>query len=62
MKFVMSYSCGESGEYHTLVTDGPIFHRPLAFKTGKILDFGMTRWWIWCRHKRIYRRNRHPGR
>ena len=41
MKFVMSYSCGESGEYHTLVTDGPIFHRPLAFKTGEILDFGM---------------------
>lgn len=33
--------CGENGEYHTLVTDGPIFHRPLAFKTGEILDFGM---------------------
>lgn len=41
MNFVLSYSCGKSGEYHTPVTDGPIFHRPLAFKTGKILDFGM---------------------
>lgn len=41
MNFVLSYSCGESGEYHILVTDGPIFHRPLAFKTGEILDFGM---------------------
>ncbi len=35
MKFVMSYSCGESGEYHTLVTDGPIFHRPSPSKRGK---------------------------
>ena len=41
MKFVLSYSCGESGEYHTPVTDGPIFHRPLAFKTVEILDLGM---------------------
>ena len=32
--------CGENGEYHTLVMDGPIFHNPLAYKTGKIIDFG----------------------
>lgn len=32
--------CGENGEYHTLVMDGPIFHKPLAYKTGKIIDFG----------------------
>ncbi len=32
--------CGENGEYHTLVTDGPIFRRPLAFQTGGILRFG----------------------
>ena len=32
--------CGENGEYHTLVVDGPIFQKPLAYKTGKILDFG----------------------
>ena len=32
--------CGENGEYHTLVVDGPIFQKPLAFQTGGILDFG----------------------
>lgn len=32
--------CGENGEYHTLVVDGPIFQKPLAYRTGKILDFG----------------------
>ena len=32
--------CGENGEYHTLVVDGPVFHKPLEFSTGKILDFG----------------------
>lgn len=24
-----AHPCGENGEYHTLVTDGPLFHRPL---------------------------------
>lgn len=33
--------CGENGEYHTLVMDGPIFHKLLAYKTGKIIDFGL---------------------
>ena len=32
--------CGENGEYHTLVVDGPIFHNPLPYKTGQALDFG----------------------
>lgn len=32
--------CGENGEYHTLVIDGPIFRRPLAFHTGEVLSFG----------------------
>lgn len=26
--------CGENGEYHTLVVDGPIFSRPLLVETG----------------------------
>lgn len=32
--------CGENGEYHTLVMNGPVFLRPLAYQTGEILDFG----------------------
>lgn len=32
--------CGENGEYHTLVIDGPIFRNPLSFRTGSVLDFG----------------------
>ena len=32
--------CGENGEYHTLVADGPIFNTPIPYITGKILDFG----------------------
>lgn len=32
--------CGENGEYHTLVTNGPVFHHPLDFVVGEILDFG----------------------
>jgi uncharacterized protein (TIGR00290 family) len=27
--------CGEAGEYHTIVTDGPIFKRPLSVIHGK---------------------------
>jgi uncharacterized protein (TIGR00290 family) len=27
--------CGEAGEYHTIVTDGPIFKKPLHIKHGK---------------------------
>ncbi len=32
--------CGENGEYHTLVIDGPIFKSPLPLKKGEILRFG----------------------
>ena len=32
--------CGENGEYHTLVVDGPIFRHPLPYKLGEILEFG----------------------
>ena len=31
--------CGENGEYHTLVADGPIFKRPLKFDIGGIIEF-----------------------
>jgi diphthamide synthase (EF-2-diphthine--ammonia ligase) len=27
--------CGEHGEYHTLVTNGPLFRRPLAVHLGE---------------------------
>jgi diphthine-ammonia ligase len=30
--------CGESGEYHTLVTGGPIFKSKLIFKTEKVVS------------------------
>lgn len=33
-------ACGENGEYHTIVVDGPIFHRPVPIQTGKLLRFG----------------------
>ena len=32
--------CGEKGEYHTLVTGGPVFQESLMFRTGEILDSG----------------------
>jgi len=31
--------CGENGEYHTFVYDGPIFKYPISFETGKVVDF-----------------------
>jgi uncharacterized protein (TIGR00290 family) len=27
--------CGENGEFHTFVYDGPIFHQPVRFKKGR---------------------------
>ena len=30
--------CGENGEFHTFVFDGPIFRKPIAFATGKPLE------------------------
>lgn len=32
--------CGENGEYHTLAVDGPVFHKPLVFKTGDKIKLG----------------------
>lgn len=29
--------CGENGEYHSFVFDGPIFKTPIAFKKGEII-------------------------
>jgi uncharacterized protein (TIGR00290 family) len=30
--------CGENGEFHTFVFDGPIFHSPVKIRTGEILE------------------------
>jgi uncharacterized protein (TIGR00290 family) len=32
--------CGENGEYHTFVCDGPIFAYPVTFETAGIVDLG----------------------
>jgi len=32
--------CGENGEYHTFVYDGPVFCSPISIETGKIIDLG----------------------
>ncbi len=29
--------CGENGEYHSFVFDGPIFKNPIPFKTGEVV-------------------------
>lgn len=29
--------CGENGEFHTLVYDGPIFNKPLRFEIGEVI-------------------------
>ncbi len=31
-------ACGERGEYHTFVWDGPLFRKPVGFRTGRILE------------------------
>ena len=33
-------ACGENGEYHTFVYDGPCFAEPVAYQTGELVDFG----------------------
>ena len=30
--------CGENGEFHTFVFDGPIFRRPLAISVGEVVE------------------------
>lgn len=37
--------CGENGEYHTYVFDGPLFHTPVVFTTGEITE-SKTHWFI----------------
>jgi diphthamide synthase (EF-2-diphthine--ammonia ligase) len=29
--------CGENGEFHTFVFDGPIFAKPIAFEIGELV-------------------------
>ncbi len=29
--------CGENGEYHSFAFDGPVFSKPIAFKTGEVV-------------------------
>jgi len=31
-------ACGENGEFHTFVFDGPIFHSPIHVRTGEIVN------------------------
>ena len=31
-------ACGENGEFHTFVFDGPIFHSPIHVRTGQIVN------------------------
>jgi uncharacterized protein (TIGR00290 family) len=37
--------CGERGEYHTVVTDGPIFSRPLGLKEG-LITLRLGTWFV----------------
>jgi len=30
--------CGENGEFHTFVFDGPIFHQPISIQTGEVVE------------------------
>ena len=32
--------CGENGEYHTFVADGPIFRKPVDFRFGEKIEIG----------------------
>lgn len=32
--------CGENGEYHTVVLDGPLFRRPVPYQCREVLRFG----------------------
>jgi uncharacterized protein (TIGR00290 family) len=32
--------CGENGEFHTFVTDGPVFRSPLAVRVGETVERG----------------------
>ncbi len=32
--------CGENGEYHTFVFDGPVFNEAVPFETGAVIEDG----------------------
>ncbi|SFH25988.1 Dph6-related ATP pyrophosphatase [Pedobacter insulae] len=34
--------CGENGEFHTFVFDGPIFKKPIAFKLGELVHKNLS--------------------
>jgi len=40
IKLTGSDVCGENGEYHTFVHDGPIFRSPIHITTKNVVDFG----------------------
>jgi uncharacterized protein (TIGR00290 family) len=44
--------CGENGEFHTFVFDGPIFHRAIPVQTGEVVDRDS---FVYCD---LFRRNR----
>jgi uncharacterized protein (TIGR00290 family) len=33
-------ACGENGEYHTFVVDGPLYKNPVAYSLGQTIDLG----------------------
>ena len=36
--------CGENGEYHSLVVDGPLFRHPLEYRFGEpVMEFGFVK-------------------
>ncbi|QEL55371.1 Dph6-related ATP pyrophosphatase [Chromobacterium paludis] len=35
--------CGEAGEFHTLVVDGPLFNKPLSLRDGDVAKLGEYR-------------------
>jgi len=36
--------CGEHGEFHTFVYDGPLFHKPITFRKGGVYQDGGIYW------------------
>ncbi|MDR9457691.1 MAG: diphthine--ammonia ligase [Salegentibacter sp.] len=34
--------CGENGEFHTFVYDGPIFRKPISFEIGEVVEKNYT--------------------
>jgi len=40
--------CGENGEFHTFVYDGPLFHKPITFRKGGVYQEGGFYWLDLC--------------